>query len=544
MQDRTSISLAEAPESSSLPHRLLLTSVCRPIGPKFGDGISVGYELLHGQVTRLQGIFSPRIFQNHFSLEYIAHNLDIPTVVLQYPSVWELIQELKRGYAYVGVSFILPLFHRMKRVVSLIRQYSPKSKIILGGYGTTLDDELLQPYGDYICREEGVGFIRRLLGEPEKPMPYHHPLIINRLKVYSLPLSPHGMIFAGLGCPNGCDFCLTSHFFRRRHIRLLPTGKDILDVIRTYQEHGVKKCTVIDEDFLLNKRRATEFLQAVREANMTPNLFVFASVKALSQYKVEELLEMGIDGVWIGYEGRRAGFAKHTGRSIDDLIQELQRHGINVLTSMIIGFDYQTPDVIQEELDDLIRLKPALAQFLIYTAIPGTPLYERITSEQRFHQKFAEDRDLLFRRLTGFYGLVKHPNMSCEELERLQENCFRQDFVRLGPSIVRVMENAMLGYRQLKDSTQAFLRRRADQYRRNLLEGRPGLLPARLLGPSPAARRLARTIYREIGREFGKPSLADHIKSWIALVMALWTAVTLRLDLFQHPKLTRTPYRM
>jgi len=540
----TSVELAQKLNAPSLPRRLLLTSVCRPIGPKFGDGISVGYELLHGQVTRLQGIFSPRIFQNHFSLEYIAHNLDIPTAVLQYPSMRELIRELKRGYAYVGVSFIIPLFHRMKWVVSLIRQYSPESKIILGGYGTVLDDEILRPYGDYICREEGVGFIRRLLGEPEKSMPYHHPLIINCLKVYSLPLSPHGMIFAGLGCPNGCDFCLTSHFFRRRHIRLLPTGKDILDVIKAYQSHGVRKCTVIDEDFLLNKQRAMEFLQAVREENITPNLFVFASVKALSQYKVEELLEMGIDGVWMGYEGRRSGFAKQTGRNIDDLIKELQRHGINVLTSMIIGFDYQTPEVVQEELDDLIRLKPALAQFLIYTAIPGTPLYERIMGEKRLDRKFVEDQNAFYRRLTGFYGLVKHPNMSSEELERLQESCFRQDFVRLGPSIVRVLENAMLGYRQLKNSTQAFLHRRAEQYRQNLLEGRPGLFPARLLGPSPEARRLARELYREICREFGTPSLVDHIKSWVALVMALWTAVTLQLDLFQHPKLTRTTYRM
>ena len=38
--------------------KLLLTSVCRPLGPRYGDGESVGYELLYGQVTRAQGIFS------------------------------------------------------------------------------------------------------------------------------------------------------------------------------------------------------------------------------------------------------------------------------------------------------------------------------------------------------------------------------------------------------------------------------------------------------------------------------------------------------
>ena len=76
--------------------KVLLTSVCRPMGPKYGDASSVGYELLYGQVTRAQGLFSPRTFNIHYSLEYIAENLDAPTVVLQYPSKAELIREALR----------------------------------------------------------------------------------------------------------------------------------------------------------------------------------------------------------------------------------------------------------------------------------------------------------------------------------------------------------------------------------------------------------------------------------------------------------------
>ena len=72
--------------------KILLTSVCRPFGVSVGDAKSVGYELLHSQVTRAQGIFSPRSVIHHFSLEYIAHNLETPTVVLQYPSEKEFIR--------------------------------------------------------------------------------------------------------------------------------------------------------------------------------------------------------------------------------------------------------------------------------------------------------------------------------------------------------------------------------------------------------------------------------------------------------------------
>jgi hypothetical protein len=151
--------------------KVLLTSVCRPLGPRHGDAPSVSYELLYGQVTRAQGLFSPRTVNAHFSLEYIAENLEAPTVVLQYPSRSELIRELKKGYDYVGVSFLLAVMHKMKDVVALIRQYAPHSQIVLGGYGTVLKDDVLKPYADFICREEGVAFFRRLLGEPAIPMP-------------------------------------------------------------------------------------------------------------------------------------------------------------------------------------------------------------------------------------------------------------------------------------------------------------------------------------------------------------------------------------
>ena len=142
--------------------KVLLTSVCRPLGPKHGDAPSVGYELLYGQVTRAQGLFSPRTVNIHYSLEYIAENLDTPAVVLQYPSERELIRELKKGYDYVGVSFLLAVMHKMKAAVALIRKHAPNSKIVLGGYGTVLGEEFLKPYGDHICRGEGVEFFRKL----------------------------------------------------------------------------------------------------------------------------------------------------------------------------------------------------------------------------------------------------------------------------------------------------------------------------------------------------------------------------------------------
>ena len=525
--------------------KILLTSVCRPLGPDHGDAPSVGYELLYGQVTRAQGLFSPRTFNVHFSLDYIAENLDAPTVVLQYPSKQELIRELRKGYDYVGVSFLMAVMHKMKEVVALIREYAPQSKIVLGGYGTMLKDEVLKPYGDYICREEGVRFFRRLLGEPELAMPYKHPLLVSWLKVFGWKVSGTGKIFAGLGCPNGCDFCCTSHFFARNHIRLLPKGKDIYAVAERYLAQDPNLVLlIIDEDFLLNKQRAMEFRDCVMKGGKTLSIFAFSSVKALSQYTVEEILEMGIDGFWIGYEGTRSGYAKQQGRPIDEIIREFREHGITILTSMILGFDYQTPEVLAQELDGLMRLKPALAQFLIYGPVPGTPFYERVIKENLLQEVYTSDRDLFYRRADGFATMIKHPTLSAAQIEELQRWCFQEDFERLGPSIFRTLEARLLGYKKLKDSPNAFLRNKAAFYAKELRASYPAFLAGRVFGPNPRIRRWVKELEQQVQSELGCPSARERSKSLLALGAAAWTGLTLKLKLFQHPKLQRTAYRM
>lgn len=408
-----------------------------------------------------------------------------------------------------------------------------------------LKDEVLKPYGDYICRGEGVEFFRRLLGESEIPMPYKQPLLVSWLKVFGWKVSGTGKIFAGLGCPNGCDFCCTSHFFSRKHVRLLPEGKDIFAVAERYLDMNPDLVLlIIDEDFLLNKKRAMEFRDCVMKGGKTLSIFAFASVKAISQYTVEEILEMGIDGLWIGYEGTRSGYAKQQGRPVEEILTEFREHGITILTSMIVGFDYQNREVVARELDALMKLKPALAQFLIYGPVPGTPFYERVIQENLLQDTYTENRDLFYRRADGFATMIKHPSLSASEIEDLQRWCFREDFQRLGPSIFRTLEGRLLGWQKLRHSANPWLRQKAEYYAKELRAAYPAFLAGRLMGPNAAVRRWTGALERQIHAHLGAPTWVDRIRSVMAVGAALWTGLTLKLNLFQHPKLMRTAYRM
>ena len=523
-------------------NRVLLSSVISPLGPRHGDGDAVGYELLHAQVTRAQGVFSPRAVHLQYGIEYIGANLDTPTVTLHYPTRDQYIHELETGgYSHVGIAFNLTTSHRMREMSQLVRRYAPSATIVLGGYGTLIPHDELAPYGDVICQGEGVAFMRDLLDEPERQPPFDHPLSVSRLKVLGVPVAKTGLIFGGLGCPNGCDFCCTSHYHRRKHIPLLPTGADLRRVVQGYQALDPEiEMTVLDEDFLLNKPRAMEFRDELMAHDLQPDMFVFASVKALSQYTPQELIECGVGGVWIGYEGTQSGYGKREGRPPHELFADLRRHGILILASMIIGQDYQTPEIVREEFEGLMALEPTLSQFLIYGPNPGTPLGERIEREGRFLPEYASDKEHRYRHSDGFSCLLDHPHMSAAEIESLQQECYEEDFRRLGPSIIRTGEYWQSAREYLTGRSEPSLARRA-----RYLDGKMSRVHAlfsvsKLLAPSPVARRRVESLQRRVLRT---ATLRDHASRLLfgtaAIPAAAIAGLGLRFDMGHEPRMVR-----
>jgi radical SAM superfamily enzyme YgiQ (UPF0313 family) len=523
-------------------NRVLLSSVATPIGEACGDGAAVGYELLHAQVTRAQGVFSPRAVHTQYGLDYIAANLDAPTVTLHYPDEDRFVEELRQGhYTHVGIGFNLSTSHRMRHMARLVREHAPSATLILGGYGAVLPDEELLRHGDVVCRGEGVAFTRELLGEPPRPRPYHHPLAISTMRILSVPVSKTGLVFAGLGCANGCDFCATSHFFHRRHIPLLPGGSDLLRVLTSYRAQEPEiEFTVLDEDFLLDKRRAMAFRDVVQAAGVHLDMFVFASVRALSQYTAQELVEIGVGGVWLGYEGARAGYAKQVGRPLGELVPDLKRHGIMVLASMIVGLDYQTAQAVREEHAALMALEPTLSQFLIYGPTPGTPLAARVEREGRLLPKYAQDQELRWRHSDGFRSMIRHPHMAPEEIEALQTWCFEEDFRQLGPSVIRTGEVWAEAYEYLRHATAPALARRAQYLRKRLLTA-ASLLPAgRALAPSREAARRIDRLEERVARILGwRERWLVKAAGTAAIPFAGLTALKAKLGLGEHPRTVR-----
>ena len=139
----------------------------------------------------------------------------------------------------------------------------------------------------------------------------------------------------------------------------------------------------MDENFLLYKDRAMELLDQMKAKGKAWQLYVFSSANALSKYTMRELVELGIAWVWMGLEAPQSQYSKLKGADTLALTKELQSHGIGVLGSTIVGLEHHTPENIAREIEHAVSHDTDFHQFMLYTPVPGTPLYQEMVDEGR-----------------------------------------------------------------------------------------------------------------------------------------------------------------
>ena len=509
--------------------KILLTTIHRPLGVENETCTkNITAEAYHAQITLLQGPLGIRASRLGIGLDFIAANLKNPTTVLHYPTKRTLIKELKKGYDYIGISFIICTFPKAKELCELVRIHSPKTQIVLGGYGTVLKE--CDQLADHVCREEGVNYFRRLLGQ-EEVNTFNIPVITRGNEIMSVTTRPESIIPTGLGCSLGCDFCCTSHFFKRQYIPLIHTGRDIHKVMHSVNSGKTKlrNIGIIDEDFLADRKKIMEMAQLNAQEIEKPILFsCFATLKSLSQYTLEEFILMGLSGVWVGIESKRADYYKLKDIDAAQLISSLKSIGIIVLVSMIIGYDWHDEETIEEDFRYLLSLKPALSQIMIYSPCPQTPLHSKLLRENRL-------LNIPFKYHDGFHVLFRHPNFKPRELETLLLELIRREHEEFGPSIFRILEVQPAGYESLKDSSHPLFRARAREHQRLCLEIFPLLKLGIKKAPSQKVKEYLKNL-RDRMESLFHVSILDKLKEFSVPTLYYYTDLKDRTNWLRQPK--------
>ena len=183
-----------------------------------------------------------------------------------------------------------------------------------------------------------------------------------------------------VGCPLGCNFCSTSAMFggKGRFVSFYEGGDELFEVMRGLERSacGVRSFFVMDENFLLHRKRALRLLERMREDGKAWALYVFSSANALRQYTDEQLVGLGVSWVWLGLEGE------------DERLREAQRHrhprarargcrrsGSACSARASSASPSTAPTTSTAAIDHAVAHDTEFHQFMLYTPVPGTPLY-------------------------------------------------------------------------------------------------------------------------------------------------------------------------
>jgi radical SAM superfamily enzyme YgiQ (UPF0313 family) len=496
--------------------RVLLSSVFGPYAQDddFGSRVINPMELYHNQVTKAQGSFSVRRFHRSWGILMIQENISAPCTVLDFPTREAFARELRANrYDIVGISSIIVNVGKAREMCRMVREISPDSTIVVGGHVAAIPgvEHILD--ADHIVKGDGIEWMRRYLGE-DTAAPIRHPALSSGfdLRVMGVKIPDNAdksaTIISSVGCPMGCNFCTTSAFFggKGKLLNLYATGEELFRLMEEAETtRKVKSFFIMDENFLLQKPRAMDLLARMKAAGKSWNFNIFSSANAIRKYTYEELVELGISSIWLGLESPKSGYAKLDGVDTVRLTRELREHGIVLLGSTIIGLEHHTPENIAEEIEFAIAHQTDLHQFMLYTPVPGTPLYKEMESQGR----------LLDIDLADIHGQnafnFEHAAISREESSKFLESAFRSDFERNGPSLFRICRTTFEGWKRHKNHPDLRVRERIEREARNLRHAYAGMLWAmehRLKNANRAMSLQIRELRREIEREFGFVAVA------------------------------------
>lgn len=511
--------------------RILLTSVFGPYArdDEFGSRAINPMELYHNQVTRAQGSFSLRMFHRSWGLMMIQRNISAPSTLLDFPTLDKFRAELTaNNYDIVGISGIIPNFGKVREMCRVVRQLSPNSTIVIGGHVAAIPglDKLID--ADHIVRGEGIGWMRRFLGE-DPNAPVEHPEIMSGfgmrvlgMKVPDNTRDTAATIIPSVGCPMGCNFCTTSAFFggKGKSYHFFDNGDELFEVME-HMEHAMKVRSffIMDENFLLKRPRAMQLLARMKETGKSWSLYVFSSVNAIRQYSIEELVQLGVSWIWLGLESPKSSYSKLKNADTQALASELRQHGIKLLGSTIVGLEHHTPENIEEEIEYAVSHCTDFHQFMLYTPVPGTPLFEQVTGEGRM---------LGGVDLADIHGQFKfnfkHAAISRDESKRFLDWAFQFDLERNGPSLFRICETIFQGWKRYRDSADARVRERMAFEAiklRTTYNAALWAMEKRLKVTNSAVSARIRELRREIEHEFG---LATRALRLVTGPILLWTS--------------------
>lgn len=364
-------------------------------------------------------LVNPRFPESFWSFRWALHEvlpgkravnppLGLATLAALCPPHWHvtIIDEniepvpLKPDADLIGVCGMGVQFTRQAELLAHYRRLG--YAVVAGGSYASLCPELYAPLADTVvageaeyiwpqfCRDFEAGRAHAFYQETgtvslaDSPAPRFDLL---KLKYYTT-----ATLQFSRGCPFRCEFCdIIVMFGRRPRHKSTAQVTAELDALRA---QGVRNVFFVDDNLIGHKAVAKNLLRHLASYQKEHgHPFLFGTEASLNLAQDRELLQLFREAhftwVFIGIESPDAATLKATAKTQnlhEDTLTAVRRiysYGIDVLAGFIIGFDNDTPATFDLQYRFIRDSGIQAAMIGLLTALPRTPLYERLKREGR-----------------------------------------------------------------------------------------------------------------------------------------------------------------
>jgi radical SAM superfamily enzyme YgiQ (UPF0313 family) len=308
------------------------------------------------------------------------------------------------------VLFSAMMMQQVNLFVAAKRCSQAGKKVVFGGpYPTAFSAECL-PYCDHLVLNEGevtwpmfladleAGRLEPTYTSTVKPDITKTPCprfeLVNMADYAMIPLQ------YSRGCPFQCEFCdIIIHLGRVPRVKTPAQMLAELDAVYSTGYRG--GVFIVDDNFIGNKREVMKFLPELDRWNRAHgHPFQYgteASINLAEDRKlVENLISTGFLWVFVGIETPTVAALKETrkfqnvGGTLLDRVRVLQTAGLLVFGGFILGFDNDTEEIFDQQIEFINQAAIPNAMIGQLGALPGTPLLTRMKEEGRLLRSCTE----------------------------------------------------------------------------------------------------------------------------------------------------------
>jgi radical SAM superfamily enzyme YgiQ (UPF0313 family) len=299
------------------------------------------------------------------------------------------------GVCGMGVQF--------ERQCELLRYYRAKGYYVVAGgsfaslcpeRSTMVADTVVAGEAEYtwprFCAEfetgQASGLYRetRVVSLADSPTPRFDLIKLERYSTATMQFSR--------GCPFLCEFCdIIVMFGRRPRHKSVAQVERELDALRAL---GAINVFFVDDNLIGNRAVAKTLLRGLIDYQARHGYsFRFGTEASINLAQDAELLalmrEANFGWVFVGIESpdpqtlKEARKTQNTHEDVLKSVRTIYAHGIDVLAGFIVGFDNDTLESFDQQHGFIMKSGIQAAMVGLLTALPKTPLYERLEREGR-----------------------------------------------------------------------------------------------------------------------------------------------------------------